>query len=50
MYITEDARKGETKELLHYLGEYSGEIEKTARQRICANPVIDNVLTSRRSP
>ncbi len=43
--ITEYVRKGETKELLHYLGEYSGEIEKTARQRICANPVIDNVLT-----
>lgn len=43
--ITEYARKGETEELLHYLGEYDAEIEKTGRQRLCANPDIDNVLT-----
>ncbi len=43
--ITEYARMGQIEELLRYLGEYDKEVENTARQRLCANPVIDNVLT-----
>ena len=42
--ITEYARMGQTEEILHYLGEYKEEVENTARQRFCANPVIDNVM------
>lgn len=43
--ITEYAKRGETEELLCYLGEYDEEVGKTWRGRICTNPVVDNILT-----
>ncbi len=42
--IAEHAKKGEISEILAYLGEYSVEIEKTSRPRLCANSAINNIL------
>ncbi len=44
--IAEYARRGQNEELLQYLKEYNREMDKSAVSAICANTVVNNLLSA----
>lgn len=44
--IAECARRGQTEEILQYLRDYDRETDQETREKICANTVVNNVLSA----